>query len=70
MHQPEKKERAQAQKISIANAEEVAQVVDAITGATWNKRNTIMANLFQKDLQENKASVPAYRPPGVEGDSK
>lgn len=35
-------ERARAQKIVIATDEEIADVVDAITGATWNTRNTIM----------------------------
>lgn len=57
-------ERARAQKIVIATDEEIADVVDAITGATWNTRNTIMEDLFMSDLSEHGDDMPAYKPPG------
>lgn len=57
-------ERAQAQKIVIATDEEVAEVVDAITGATWNTRNSIMEDIFMSDLSEHADEMPAYKPPG------
>lgn len=57
-------ERAQAQKIVIATDEEVAEVVDAITGAIWNTRNTIMEGLFMSDLAEHADAMPAYKPAG------
>lgn len=57
-------ERARAQKIVIAADEEIADVVDAITGATWNTRNTIMEDLFMSDLTEHGDDMPVYKPPG------
>ena len=57
-------ERARAQKIVIATDEEIADVVDAITGATWNTRNTIMEDLFMSDLSEHGDDMPVYKPPG------
>lgn len=57
-------ERMQAQKIVIATDDEVAEVVDAITGATWNTRNTIMEDIFMADLAEHADAMPAYKPAG------
>ena len=59
-------QRVQEQKLFVATSEEVATVVDAVTGATWNTHNRIMANLFQQDLNKRAGPVPAYRPAGVE----
>ncbi len=60
----EPSDRKKAQKILVASAEEVAEVVDAISGATWNTRNTIMEDLFHDDLAAHGDAMPAYRPPG------
>ena len=58
------KEAQQEQKIVMASADEVAEVVDAITGATWNTRNTIMEDLFHKDLESHAEMLPSYKAPG------
>lgn len=42
----------------------VQETIDAVTGATWGTRNTIMEGLFQKDLAEHGDQMPSYRPPG------
>ncbi|WP_251212293.1 hypothetical protein [Adlercreutzia murintestinalis] len=55
---------AEAQKLYVADADAVEHVVDAVTGATWNTRNRIMADLFQEQLSETPDLLPAYRPPG------
>ena len=46
-------------------ADRVAETVDAVTGATWTTRNTIMAQLFQADLAAHGDEMPAFRPPGA-----
>lgn len=57
-------DRASAQKIVIASDDEVAKVVDAITGATWNTRNMIMEKMFHKDLKDRADDMPEFKPPG------
>ena len=44
--------------------DEVSDLVDAVTGATWNTLNRIMAQRFHDSLAQGIAKVPAYRPPG------
>ncbi len=56
--------REASQKLLIATDEEIAGVVDAITGATWNTRNSIMEGLFFDSLEEHAGEIPDYRPPG------
>ncbi len=56
--------RETSQKLLIATDEEIAGVVDAITGATWNTRNSIMEGLFFDSLEEHAGEIPDYRPPG------
>lgn len=56
--------RETSQKLLIATDEEVTEVIDAITGATWNTRNSIMECLFFDSLEEHADEIPDYRPPG------
>lgn len=44
--------------------EDLQRVVDAVSGATWGTRNSIMEGLFFEQLEADPAGVPAYRPPG------
>lgn len=48
-----------------ASADRVAETVDAVTGATWTTRNTIMARLFAEDLATRGDEMPAFRPAGT-----
>lgn len=48
-----------------ARGRSVQDVVDAVTGATWNTRNRIMEDLFQADLAAGSADLPAFSPPGT-----
>lgn len=57
-------ERARAQKLGGASAEDVAATVDAVTGATWKTRNALMADLFRSDLAARPDQMPAFRPAG------
>ena len=57
-------DRKHVQKLMIATDDEVAEVVDAITGATWKTRNSIMEDLFLSSLDDHSDKIPAYKPPG------
>lgn len=43
----------------------VQEVIDAVTGATWQTRNRIMADMFQEDLKAGETGMPPYCPPGT-----
>ena len=43
----------------------VQDVVDAVTGATWNTRNRIMEDLFHDELQAGLSTLPSFKPPGT-----
>ncbi len=57
-------EAQREQKIIAVSADEVAEVVDAVTGVTWNTRNMIMEDLFHKDLESHADMLPEYKAPG------
>lgn len=40
-------------------------VIDAVTGATWQTRNRIMEDMFHEDLKAGVAGMPEYCPPGT-----
>lgn len=40
-------------------------VVDAVTGATWDTRNRIMEDVFHERLAASEAPLPAFAPPGT-----
>ncbi len=44
--------------------DEVQEVIDAVTGATWGTRNQIMEDMFHKRLDRDALSVPDFAPPG------
>lgn len=43
----------------------VQETVDAVSGATWGTRNTIMEGLFRQDMADHGEAMPSYRPPGT-----
>ncbi|MEG0375263.1 MAG: hypothetical protein RR547_04265 [Raoultibacter sp.] len=49
---------------SNATPEEIAELVDAVAGATWNTRNQIMEQRFKDTLERGDAHVPTFKPPG------
>ncbi len=58
-------DRAQSQKLSQVSQDEIAELVDAVTGATWNTRNAIMAERFRTQLASGAEGLPAFRPAGT-----
>ena len=58
--------RASRQKLREVSDDEVKKMVDALTGATWGKRNRIMAGMFQRDLRTRAGSMPTFAPPGTD----
>lgn len=44
--------------------DEVQEVIDAVTGATWGTRNQIMEDMFHRKLDRDASSVPTFAPPG------
>lgn len=49
---------------SSVTPEEIADLVDAVAGATWNTRNRIMEERFKDKLEQGNAHVPSFKPPG------
>ena len=58
-------DRARAQKLAPVTDEEVVALVDAVTGATWNTRNAIMADVFRARAAAHGYEMPAFRPAGT-----
>ena len=58
-------DRALSQKLATPTPDEIDEVIDAVTGATWGERNRIMENRFAERLSENPDTVPAFSPPGT-----
>ena len=58
-------DRALSQKLATPTPDEIDEVIDAVTGATWGERNRIMENRFAERLSENTDAVPAFSPPGT-----
>lgn len=52
-------------KTSLAPSKEVQDLVDAVSGATWQTRNQILEQRFLHQLDSEEADVPSFRPPGV-----
>lgn len=48
----------------IRNSKDIQELVDAISGATWETRNQIMQDRFQQNLHVEKDALPAFKPPG------
>ena len=40
------------------------EVIDAVSGATWNTRNRIMEDLFKEELAASDGDMPTFAPPG------
>ena len=57
--------RALSQKLASPSPDEIDEVIDAVTGATWGERNRIMETRFAARLNDNPAAVPAFSPPGT-----
>ena len=58
-------DRAPSQKLATPSPDEIDEVIDAVTGATWGERNRIMEDRFAERLSENPDAVPAFSPPGT-----
>lgn len=50
----------------VCDDEDIQRTVDAVSGATWGKRNAIMSDLFFEDLDSKPDALPSYRQPGCE----
>lgn len=59
-----------SQRLGRASDEEVADLIDAISGATWATRNRIMEERFLTRLGKSEDGCPAFKPPGQPIDSK
>lgn len=57
--------RVRSQKLAPPTLDEISEVVDAVTGATWGERNRIMEARFAARLSEAPDDVPAFSPPGT-----
>ena len=42
----------------------IEEVIDAVSGATWNTRNRIMEDLFKEELAASDGGMPTFAPPG------
>ena len=42
----------------------IQEVIDAVSGATWNTRNRIMEDLFEERLAASDGDMPTFAPPG------
>ena len=42
----------------------IQEVIDAVSGATWNTRNRIMEDLFKEELAASDGDMPTFAPPG------
>lgn len=42
----------------------IEEVIDAVSGATWNTRNRIMEDLFKEELAASDGDMPTFAPPG------
>ena len=51
-----------AEKPASSFDDEVQEVIDAVTGATWGTRNRIMEDMFHKRLDQDASSVPLFAP--------
>ncbi|MBC2888949.1 hypothetical protein [Gordonibacter massiliensis (ex Traore et al. 2017)] len=58
-------DRVRGQKLAPPTPDEISEVVDAVTGATWGERNRIMEARFAARLSEAPDDVPAFSPPGT-----
>ena len=41
----------------------IQEVIDAVSGATWNTRNRIMEDLFKEELAASDGDMPTFAPP-------
>lgn len=63
-HRDDDGRRVRNQKLAPPTPDEISEVVDAVTGATWGERNRIMEARFAARLSEVPDDVPAFSPPG------
>ncbi len=63
-------DRALSQKLATPTPDEIDEVIDAVTGATWGERNRIMENRFAERLQREprcRARLQPARHPALAG---